>query len=121
MAAHNLICLGDLKQNPSEKEIDKELCTILVREIAGPDEATDESIDGAGGIVYIYNAGSKLSFCHITAIHDKLQKIKSASTPSLLVGIVLVGTEQEVFFKDGDELARKWGCNFSVETDATVG
>lgn len=55
------------------------------------------------------------------AIHDKLQKIKSASTPSVLVGIVLAGTEPEVFFKDGDELARKWGCNFSVETEVTVG
>jgi precorrin-3B methylase len=75
---------------------------------------------GADGVVYFYNTASRSSFRHIEAIHDKLEKIKSAPTPSVLVGIVLAGTEQEVSFKEGNELARKWGCDFSVETEATV-
>jgi precorrin-3B methylase len=92
-----------------------------VHEKAVLDEATGQLFCGADGVVYFYNAASRSSFHHVEAIHDKLQKIKSASTPSVLVGIALAGTKREVSFKEGNELARKLGCNFSVETEATVG
>ena len=38
----------------------------------------------------------------------------------VLVGIVLVGTERKVSLEEGNKLARKLGCKFSLETEATV-
>jgi hypothetical protein len=101
------------------------------------DEAIGQLFCGAEGVVYFYNAASRSSYEHIEAIHDKQQKVKSASTTSapdaaklsgtsppplqmILVGTVLVGTKREVSLEEGNELARKLGCNFSLETEATV-
>lgn len=106
-------------------------------EIASLDEVTDRLICGAEGIVYFYNVAFRTSYERIEAIHDKIQKIKAASTTSapnpatlsatpppsfqiVLVGVVLVGTEWEVSLKEGNELARKWGCEFFEVSEATV-
>ena len=117
--------------------IDGEPCTIHMHEVAGLDEATDRLICGAEGIVCLYNVALRSSYERIEAIHDKIQKIKAASTPSaldpatspaaslppfqmVLVGTVHVGTEREVSPKEGNELARKLGCEFFEVSEATV-
>jgi hypothetical protein len=127
------------QQNPSGKEImvNGEPCTIYMQEIAGLDEATNQLIYDAEGIVYFYNIASRSSCEQIEAFYNEVQKIKAASTPSALdsasssaaspppfqmffVGIFL-GAEREVSFTGGNELARKLGCNFydvPVETEA---
>ena len=103
-------------------------------ETANPNEAAYRWIRGAEGGVYFYNTASRSSYEHIEAIHDKLQKIRAASTPSaldpatssatspppfqkVLVGTVLSGTKRAVSLEEGQKLARKLGCEFSFETE----
>jgi hypothetical protein len=92
-----------------------------VRETADPDEATDGLIDGAEGIIFFFDVASRESYKQIEAIHDKIQKNSPPPFQMVLVGIVLGDTSPKVSVHDGDELAGKLGCNFSVETKDTVG
>jgi hypothetical protein len=92
-----------------------------VHETADPNEATDRLIDGAEGIVCFYDVASKQSYKQIEAIHDKIQKNTPPPFQMVLVGIVRDETGREVSVNDGDELARKLRCKFSLETKDTVG
>ena len=98
-----------------------------MHEIVDVDEASEGLIHDAEGVVLFYNTALRSSYERIQAIYDKIQKIKTASTPpapdpatpsaassptfqKVLTGTVILRMSGKSLLKKGMKWRKDWNA-----------
>jgi len=103
--------------------IDDEPCVLEVLDTAGQEEYTalrDQWIRDGEGFILVYSIVARSTFERVQRFREQISRVKDTdSIPLILVGNKCDMSEREVPPHEGEELAKKLGCEFTEASAKT--